>query len=74
MTIQELQDEINSKKIKQKEDLQEIFKKHYCNINFDKDVPLDLKEGTNFITLDDTGLKINNVHLKNILITIKHVN
>ena len=63
MTIQELQDEINSKKIKQKEDLQEIFKKHYCNINFDKDVPLDLKEGTNFITLDDTGLKINNVHL-----------
>ena len=63
MTLQELTDEINKKKITQKEDLKEIFKKYYCNINFSDDVPLDLKEGTNFITLDDTGLKINNVKL-----------
>lgn len=63
MTIQELQDEINSKKIKQKEDLQQILNKYYCNVNFHEDVPLDLKEGTNSVTLDDTGLKINNVKL-----------
>ena len=63
MTINELEAAINSKKIKQIEDLQKILNKYYCNINFDKNVPLDLKEATNFITLDDTGLKINNVKI-----------
>ena len=45
MTLQELTNEINNKKITQKEDLKQIFKKYYCNINFSDDVPLDLKEG-----------------------------